>query len=161
MSKVKLFTLAEIIVAMLLSSILILITYKVYNNVQVYVLNNLHNKHKKSELMLRAVLMRDINKANMVLSANRGFLCIIDSMEVSYNFTDSLIIRKGIIADTFKFNVKEIKLWNDTLLVLSSEEIVERVEIFLEINNEEKVFIERRQGASKEYFNLYSIDTVR
>ncbi len=154
MNRIKAFTIAEIIVAMLLTSILILITYKVYNNVQVYVLNTVNDKQKKSELLFRTVLMNDFNKATMVWSTDSGFVCTRDSVQVSYCFMDSLIIRKSFMEDTFRFIIKERKLWNDSLLVFTSKEVVDKLELNLEINKQERIIVEKRQGASEEYFKF-------
>lgn len=154
MNRIKSFTIAEIIVAMLLTSILILITYKVYNNVQVYVLNTINDKQKKSELLFRTVLMNDFNKASMVMSTDSGFVCKKDSMQVSYLFLDSLIIRRGLADDTFKFTIKERELWDDTLLIFNNNEVVNKLELNLEINKEERIIVEIRHGASNEYFRF-------
>jgi hypothetical protein len=154
MIRIKSFTIAEIMMAMLLTSILILITYKVYNNVQVYVLNSINDKHKKSELLFRTVLMNDFRNASVVRSIDSGFVCTKDSAHVIYTFTDSLIIRRGLIEDTFKFRVNERKLWNDTLLIYSNNEVVDKLELILEINKEVRNIVERRHGASKEYFKF-------
>ena len=152
MNRIKIFTIVEIVLAMLLSSIVILMAYKIYGNVERYVLKSINSDNKKSELLFRTSFMNDFNKATRVLSVDSGILINIDSNTVKYMFGDSLIVRVASNRDSFLVNVVERKFWNDTLLVFNANEVIDKIDLHLIYNEELIVIHEDRAAASNEYF---------
>ncbi|WP_428330288.1 PulJ/GspJ family protein [Mucilaginibacter sp.] len=108
-SKVKAFTLLEMTITMLLTAIVIAITYTaltlISGNYQVF------NK-KNSELALLAdldhVLKRDFEKADSLRTDTGGISLQHDSSHVIYVFSPDFIVRKSLKNDTFKVQTRQV-----------------------------------------------------
>lgn len=101
--KVNAFTILEMTVAMLISAIVIGITYAtftiVYKSYNLY-----HNKHEEMAVALRLneLLIKDFKKADVILKDTNGLVFKDTNSLVTYRFNDSAIIRTAGIIDTFK-----------------------------------------------------------
>jgi prepilin-type N-terminal cleavage/methylation domain-containing protein len=105
MKRIKAFTLVELIVAMVFSSIIITLAYSVFSNTNRSFRKALNQYGKSNELLLlQSVLNQDCNKARLVLFGNGKMIVEdIDHNRINYTITTERVIRNsGLAADTFR-----------------------------------------------------------
>ena len=109
--KVKAFTLMELTVAMLISALVIGITYTSYGIIVKYY-SSFDNKDKEMAVLasLDHVLKRDFERAETVLKDTSGIVIKVDSDVVKYEFAPDFIIRRTTRADTFKVTVQNLDM---------------------------------------------------
>jgi hypothetical protein len=152
LKKINVFTIVEIVLAMLLSSIVIFLAYRFYADMERYVMKSISDKNRNSELLFRTVLKKDIMEASRIMSIDSGMVMVNDTMRIKYLFEDSSIQRIANSRDTFLFTVVDRKFWNDTLIILENNKVINRIDLTLMIDNRELNILERRLSASVEYF---------
>ncbi len=152
LSRIKGFTIVEIVLAMLLSSIVIFMAYTTYMQMEKYILKRISDKQNNTEMLFRTVLKRDFMEADKVISIDSGMLITADTMRIKYLFEDNLIQRVTSSIDTFRLDTKDISFWNDSVLLLERDKVIDRLTLSLIVNNEVIHVIERRIAASNEYY---------
>lgn len=101
--RVRAFTIMELTIAMLISGIVIGITYTAYT----IIIKTYTSFHQKNDAMAELVrldqlLKRDIAHADLLLKSADGISMQSDSVLVTYNFQPTFIVRTSGIIDTFK-----------------------------------------------------------
>lgn len=145
--KINAFTLSEMIVVLIISSIVIGIAFSVLNLVQKHMSNIRANFEERSQLnALEEVLLLDFNKfPEIEFDSKLGklqFKSPIDSL--SYYFEDNQIIR---IQDTFKLGTIEKQLYNCGNTINSGH--VDAIKLSLiKSNNKRSRFIFKSNSAS-------------
>jgi len=105
------FTIMELTVAMLISAIVIAITYTAYSMVSGSYISYT-NKHNEMAVLVRLdeLLKKDFSKADFILE-DRNILRLNNSQQfISYKFEAEQIIRTSIITDTFKVASSDLLL---------------------------------------------------
>ncbi len=102
-SRVKAFSLVEMLVVLVLSSIVVAIIYVSYSRVQSFY-RSVSKKYQTSEDFgaLIYTIRKDINASDAVLKTEEGVSCVFREREVSYAFTPSYVVRRqSEVVDTF------------------------------------------------------------
>lgn len=101
--KVSAFTIMEIIIAMMISAILISITFTAYAIFfRSYQSFNLKNKEMATILKLDELIKRDFRHADMIGKNQDGIYFKSDQDSITYTFKPDYILRVSTIMDTFK-----------------------------------------------------------
>lgn len=112
MQKINAYTLMEVTVAMLLSTLTITICYSAYGIINSY-FNSFQQKNTMSSelLSLKHTLDRDAERSDYVFKTANGFEFSQDSAKIAYAFTNHYILRQlnDLHTDTFKIQLKEMK----------------------------------------------------
>lgn len=107
----KAFTMVEIIVVMIITSVVISASMLLYTN-----MNKIqHSSFCKGEedaslVLLTDVLRKDCQEAARIACSGTELQCVKDKGTVCYSFESERILRKGLVVDTFPFQVKNIRL---------------------------------------------------
>ncbi|MCT4581135.1 MAG: prepilin-type N-terminal cleavage/methylation domain-containing protein [Flavobacteriales bacterium] len=100
--KVNGFTLLEAMVALLLSSILVVFTFSLYHNFnQYYFIYAQQTERLNTILHFKQTFNQDWNKALLITSSEKQLFLANHQQTITYDFLDSTIVRTGNIATTF------------------------------------------------------------
>ncbi len=108
--KVKAFTLLEVTITMLITALLIGLTYTSYGIiVKSYRSFTAKNEATVVLVNLDHVLTRDFDKADMVLKEDNGIVLKSDQNLIKYSFNATSIIREALKADTFNVQIQNLQ----------------------------------------------------
>ncbi len=145
-TKLKAFTLAEMIVVLVVASIVIAMGFLVLNMVRKQVQLIQNNYHKKQEVQFfEATFSRDFNTHSAYYYKKTNVLILKNTKNnISYTFLEQCIIREK---DTFYIQVKNKKLFLDGLEVTEKE--IDAIEINLsEHFSNKQLFIQQTKAAA-------------
>ena len=151
--KVKAFTVMEVTITMLVTAILIGITYTSYS---IIVKSYLSFNSKNSELadlnMLDHLLKRDFNRANIIKKESNGISLKADSQMIRYEFNGRYIVRVSSKPDTIKIETQNIvtNFKGNPISELQQDDEQNRIDelIFTVLYKDEKI--------PYHYYKLYS-----
>jgi Tfp pilus assembly protein PilE len=107
--KVKAFTILEVSITMLITGLLIAITYTSYS---IIVKSNLQFTTKNDEMAvlvsLDHLLKRDFDRAESVYKNESGIYLNSGGTAINYEFTPGYIVRHSSRIDTFKVQIQDI-----------------------------------------------------
>jgi type II secretory pathway component PulJ len=101
--KIQAFTIMEVTITMLISALVIGITYTAFSIItRSY--HSFDSKHQDMAVVLRLdeLLQKDFNHAEIVLKDTDGIALRDSSRTIKYRFNQDYILRVGITVDTFK-----------------------------------------------------------
>jgi hypothetical protein len=102
MSRIRSYTVIELLVVMIISSLSIGITYTCYT---IFSGHYLSFKKRSDELanyiLLDKLLTKDISASKKVGKTSDGINCVLQKKNIQYEFYDTYILRKDLIVDTF------------------------------------------------------------
>ncbi len=103
---IKAFTIIEVIVSLLISSIVISLAYTVFINSETY----FENIKKQSSYSIQyidfySVLKRDINRSNSIAYINNELILKFDNDQVIYSFEDEYVEREVLNKRTNTFDI--------------------------------------------------------
>src|SRR5882724_100995 len=101
--KIPAFTIMEVTITMLISAIVIGITYTAFSIIaRSY--QSFDSNHKDMAVVLRLdeLLQKDFNRAEIVMKDTDGIALKDSSRIIRYRFNPDYVLRIGIVADTFK-----------------------------------------------------------
>ncbi len=145
-NKLKAFTLAEMLVVLVVASIVISMGFLVLNMVRKQVIVIQKNYHKKQEIQLfETTLIRDFNARNAFFHKKENTITLRNTIDsIQYTFLDTYITREK---DTFQIEVDNKKLFLDGSLV--KEKTIDAIEINLSSNfANRQLFIQQTKDAS-------------
>lgn len=143
-NKVKAFTLAEMLVVLVVGSIVISMAFFVLNTVRYQIFSAQKNYKKKQELQFfENILSRDFNLNTAFFKGN--ILTLTNTKgKIEYVFLDTLILREQ---DTFKIKVSAKKMFLDGLVVI--DKTIDAIEISLSKDfNKRQLFFQQTKDAS-------------
>jgi len=107
--KIPAFTIMEVTITMLISAILIGITYTAFSIIS-RSYHSFDNKHKDMAVVLRLdeLLQKDFNRAEIVLKDTDGIAMMDSSRIIKYRFTSDYVLRIGLVIDTFKVKTDSV-----------------------------------------------------
>lgn len=122
-NSIRAFTIMEMTVAMLISAIVIGITYAIYNIV-VGSYTSFNNKNNKMAVVLRVdeLLQKDISNADKIIKNQQGFLLARDSEKIYYEIQPNFIVRINSVTDTFKIQTDSLKIRFETIPLVETNE---------------------------------------
>lgn len=112
--KLKAFTIMELVVAMLISSIVVSIAYAGFRLVSAQLRSMEHHSGEGNRfLRLNQALQTDLDKSARVIRQEDGFVCERGDGRVRYQLTDTAIIRwlEDGRVDSFGFKGVQTSLW--------------------------------------------------
>jgi hypothetical protein len=112
MIKIKAYTILELIVVMIISTLVIAITYKAYDVVLWQYMQFKNNSDKISKLIILDVLLtRDFSESDyVILREERGIDCVYQEKQIGYYFLQEKIIREDQSSvDTFFIKIENIQ----------------------------------------------------
>jgi len=137
MKKLKAFTILELLVAMVISSLVIGASYFTYDIVYRQFLNFKNvDRNVLDALTFRNVLNNDIAAGEFVYKASDGIHIVdFESVEYNYSFRDDLIIRNvGTARDTFHLRTGEVK-YNEIEGASIAKRLLDKLEIVIIVND--------------------------
>lgn len=148
MNKVKAYTIVEMIVTMLITSVTISIAYSSFRIINGQFGQYKTRSHRNYELvLLDKFMMKDFTNASRIVRKSEGYSCQYPDKNIDYEFEDTYILRKSNLIDTFKLKIQEPKFYfmNEEEFVPGS--LIDKVE-FTGITEEESLpFIQKEYGA--------------
>jgi len=160
MNKTKAFTVIELTVVMILSSIVISITYLSFDILQKQYRDYRESNDKIAMISkLNSLLHTDFNNSEIIIKTDAGILTNYRTKQINYEFDFGFILRKeGEITDTFFVKVDELNTHYLKQGQLESERIIDELTFETKINNKMRVFHYRKiYGADI----LMNVDPVR
>ena len=151
--KVKAFTILEVTITMLITALLIGITYTSYS----IIVKSYHSFTAKNEELavlatLDHLLKRDFEQAEAVFKNQDGIVLLSDSKTLKYEFKPDYIIRSGIRIDTFKMQTQDVNSMFENVPLNEVQETEEQNRVdelsFILIFQNEKI--------PYHYYKLYS-----
>jgi type II secretory pathway component PulJ len=107
----KAFTIIEIIVVMIITSVVINSSLLLYSNMSKLQNSSFHKGEEEAALvLLTSVLRKDCHLAEVVRYRNNELLFVKGKSSVSYEFLPLQVIRKAEITDTFPFQTVNLQL---------------------------------------------------
>ncbi len=154
MNKLKAFTIMELIIVMLISIIIISISYKSYEIIERQVLNFIKNNSKIEEnILFENTLLSSFENSDIITIDDNNIRCLNDSINIQYGFYDDFVLRENITnstIDTFKVESK-IKKFS----ILSNSEIKKNIIQTIEIS-----IVNRLDTIGLIYSKTYSIEQL-
>lgn len=109
--KVPAFTIMEVTIAMLLSAIVIGLTYTVFSLVTLsYQSYQVRHREMALVLSLDGLLQRDFNRAVVILKDTDGIALKDGNRIVKYRFYPDYVLRTGIAIDTFRVKTDSVAM---------------------------------------------------
>lgn len=103
------FTIMEITIVMLISTIVVAITFTAYGMVSRAYSTYLEKRnHMAALIRLDELLQRDFRQAQQVLRHENTVLCADSGRQVTYRFEPEQIIRQSTIIDSFKVQATDV-----------------------------------------------------
>ena len=152
--KIKAFTISEMLVVLVISSVVVGLSLTVLNLVQKQVNTiNYNNAINTQMQQLERVLTHDFQRCNLSYNREKNELkCISISDTIIYSFKEDLVLRN---TDTLKIPIYKIMMYIDGNAV--KESAIDAIEIQLSNeSSENKLFISKTKDASF-YMNEYGI----
>ncbi len=116
--KINAFTISELLVVLIISSIVISLTFIVLGLVQKQITQIQKGYQSQQEiLLLKRVLLKDINTHQVFFNAKQNRLILMNALDtIQYHFNSNYVLRE---IDTFKVKIKEKQFRLDNTLVKS------------------------------------------
>lgn len=146
--KVKAFTLFEVTISMLITGLIIGITYAAYQIISVNYSAYIAKQHNISNLnSLDNILKRDVLFCDLIVKSEDKITLLSSGISVSYEFSDSLIQRTSTVKtiDSFHLNIDSLR-FNVIGVTVDNEDIID--EIFINGNTGKKNIV---LGFKKKY----------
>ncbi|MBN2786871.1 MAG: hypothetical protein JXQ69_00980 [Paludibacteraceae bacterium] len=146
----KAFTIVEIIVVLIITSIVISASMLLYFN-----MNKIqHSSFNKGEeeaafILLTDVIRKDSKEAQSLRFANNELYCIKEKETISYEFAIDYMVRKAMIADTFAFKASSPVIG----YVDSAHRIVNSLSFILSLKNDSIPFYLYKQYSPQFFIN--------
>jgi prepilin-type N-terminal cleavage/methylation domain-containing protein len=110
-SRLKGYTILEILMAMIISSIVLISAYSGMEKISFLYKNfRIKNEIINEVTLLNRILMHDISKSSYISEGNNSINCIYFDKKIEYIFNDNCVIRKSPLADTFNIPTSDMTL---------------------------------------------------
>lgn len=129
--KLKAYTILEVTISMLISALLIGITYSAYQVVSSSYKGYLQNQRKiQSLLAVDFVFKQDVLSADLIVKSDEQLKFLVKEGFITYEFADSVIIRSNSVQvrDTFQLKIDSVS-FGTAGSKIDEEEIIDRISI--------------------------------
>jgi hypothetical protein len=155
--RIPAFTMMEVTIAMLLSTIVIGITYTVFSIItRSYHSYNLKHEEMATVLRLDELLQKDFDRAEIVLKDTDGIAMQNKDGLTRYRFYGDYILRVGLSTDTFKVK-------NDSVITSFESQVISSVERSAEQNRLDELDIQftlQKEKIPYYYRKIYSSENL-
>ncbi|MDF2432861.1 MAG: hypothetical protein JWP44_2492 [Mucilaginibacter sp.] len=125
--KVQAFTILEVTITMLISALLIGITYTSYSIiVKSYRSFTLKNEDMGVLISLDHILKRDFDQADVILKMPHGLTLKSEQKIIKYTFNQGFITRESVKTDTFKVETQLVQTSFESITVNDIQDIDEQ-----------------------------------
>lgn len=154
MKRISAFTLMEVIIVMIISMIVVSLTYKTLDIVSMqYRQFSKSRKHIYELSLLETLLTKDFANSEYLKRMNDGVMCKYRDKNVVYTFNDGFIVRsEGTITDTFNIMPREIKYYFSDKEVKNTNSYIDKV-AFVYVQEGSKFFIYKKVYAADFFLN--------
>lgn len=154
MRKISAFTLMEIIIVMIISMIVISLTYKTLDIVTMQFRQfGKSRKHIYELSLVETLLTKDFANSACILRAEEGILCKYSDKDIFYIFGDDYMVRReGSIVDTFNIKPRLVKYYFYEQEVRDLNSYIDKVTFIHEQENT-KFFTYRKVYAADFFLN--------
>jgi prepilin-type N-terminal cleavage/methylation domain-containing protein len=124
-TRIKAFTLLEVVVSMIIAALVITIAYTAYQIIhRSYATYQLKNTQMAMLLRLDELLQKDFSRSMLISRTADGLAFTDSSSVIRYTFTAGAVVREGISIDTFRVITQNINLQfeSKTLTAFPAEE---------------------------------------
>jgi prepilin-type N-terminal cleavage/methylation domain-containing protein len=158
MSRINAFTILELLVVMVISSILLAIAYQALDITQTsywrYYSANRDALHLKS---LMTTLRNDFEAAQAVVCSSDEMQCVRGEQLISYRFGHGMVTRRiAQEEETFPFEATEIRYFFDGVERRPIRELADEAEISFRFNRETVVLPLKRHKAYFDHFQQWA-----
>jgi hypothetical protein len=157
--RARAFTIIEVTIAMLISTIVIGITYTVYSIIS-RSYNSFNNKNESMFVVVRLdeLLQKDFDKADLILKDTTGMTFQSAGDIITYKFDRDHIIRIGLIADTFKVKMDSANTFFEARPINDISPLVEQnriddLNLLLSTQSEKITYHYHKQYSSENLFS--------
>ena len=157
--RARAFTIIEVTIAMLISAIVIGITYTVYSIIS-RSYNSFNNKNEAIAVVVRLdeLLQKDFDRSAYISKDTTGITFQGPNNVVSYKFNPDHIVRTGLITDTFKVTPDSVNAFFEMKSInipgLSTEENrLDELDLTITFQNEKITYHYRKVYSSENLFN--------
>jgi hypothetical protein len=158
-AKLKAFTIMEVTIVMLVSAIVIAITYTAFSIVN-RSLRAFNRQHQDMAIVLQLdrVLRIDIDRAELMLRDTDGVILKNSSRTIKYQFVSDYVLRKELSIDTFKVKIDSISTTFENKQVNVTEERqdesrVDELDVNIHLQNENIPYYYHKQYSSENLIN--------
>ena len=153
--KIKAFTILELVVTMLITSIIIGVVYTSY-----FILNKTYttyqakNEKIDSIVQLNNLLKSDFAGSAKVLKSPTGIICFLQNKTVIYTITPDYIVRASSVSDTFKIASSNIATLFENKPVITTDNpqsYIDELDVTFKVLNEIIQY---------HYFKIYSSEEL-
>lgn len=158
MRKIDAFTLMEVIIVMIISMIVISLTYKTLDIVSMqYRQFNKNSKQVYELSLMETLLTKDFANSEYVKRVSNGMMCGFKRKSILYTFDDSSMIRvEGAVSDTFNIVPNNVRYYFSDKNVSNINGYIDRV-VFVSNLSNSKLFTYRKIYASDFLLNTQAI----
>jgi Tfp pilus assembly protein PilE len=122
-NKVKAFTLMELTVTMLVTALVVAISYSAYVLIiRTFQMYEMKQDETAALLQLDRLLRKDFSETRRITQATNGLDLNSPDRLINYTFTEEAVIRRAGISDTFKVKPANIKFYFECSLKQSQPE---------------------------------------
>lgn len=158
MRKIDAFTLMEVIIVMIISMIVISLTYKTLDIVSMQYRQFSKNSKQVYELsLMETLLTKDFANSEYVKRVSNGMICRFKRKSILYIFDNSSMIRvEGAVSDTFNIVPNDVRYYFSDKNVSNINGYIDRV-VFMSNLSNSKLFTYRKIYASDFLLNTQTI----
>jgi len=158
MNRISAFTLMEVIIVMIISMIVVSLTYKTLDIVTMqYRQFSKSRKHIYELSLIETLLTKDFTNSEYLKRMNDGVMCKYRDKNVIYIFDDRFIVRsEGTMADTFNIMPRDIKYYFSDKEVKDINNYIDKV-AFVYVQESSKLFIHKKVYAADFFLNTRAI----
>ncbi len=130
--KIKAFTLIELIVVLLLTSLVITITFYTFQVAKNYYLHFDKKENQVTALIrFNAVLQSDFTKSQYAEGNSKVVTCYFEKKQISYRFMNEYIIREQVgVRDTFYCQASHLKYFFENAILMSDQRVIDEFQFF-------------------------------
>lgn len=125
--KIRAFTILEVVISMLITAIVIAITYTSYSIIsKSYGSFNDKNKMLADYALLDHLLRRDVVQASLIQKDEDGITLTAPNKNIRYTFSNDYILRQSLRTDTFKFTSQALQVSFEHKPILALSDTLEQ-----------------------------------
>lgn len=156
MKKISAFTIMEVIVVMLLSGIVISMSYSVLRLIQHEFIDfQIHDNSMVTINQLNTVLTRDFDQADRVCLDQTATVLKFTSQSkpvITYRFLDSAIIRSNPMNDTFRISLSSLNIHKADSINFFPLRLIDRISFNVETREKNKILLHYRKSYAAQVF---------
>ena len=155
-TRLKAFTITELVIGMAISSLIITITYLIYTNISKQLVEyQLHQNELMEYNQFQSVLAKDVMLCTRLQIVNAQHIeLVIAGDQIEYFFEEDQIIRKTNTTQTFDIKIQEVLLNNSERI----DEEYKTIQLKLNLLGQQIIVFEEKKISNADHINHYFLD---